>query len=67
MTVGSFRQTTSLHLGQEYKIQGQIPIQGWRRLIRLQRIYNFLLLHAILFTVLMIYMHLYVILYDFWD
>ena len=34
-------------------------------LIRLQRIYNFLLFHAIILSVLDVYMPLYAILYDF--
>ena len=36
-------------------------------LIRLQRIYNFLLLHAILSTVLDVYGLYYTLLYHFWD
>ena len=36
-------------------------------LIPLQRIYNFLLFHAIILSTLDVYMHLYAILYDFWD
>ena len=36
-------------------------------LIRLQHIYNFLLLHAILSTVLDVYGLYYTLLYHFWD
>ena len=38
-----------------------------RVLTRLQDIYNFLLFHAIILSILDVYMHLYVIFYDFWD